>query len=131
MTTLTDLLAAERYLSLTTWRASGDSVATPLWFAPDTDGSVLVYTDARSGKVRHLQRDPSCTVTACDARGVLHGPTLQAHATIIGGPDATTVRRALADRYGWRWKVFDLVWPLRNRGRAFEGVGLRLRASDL
>lgn len=130
MTVLIDLLAGERYLSLTTYRSSGDGVATPVWFAPDADGSVLVYTGVDSGKVRRLQRDPACTVAPCDIRGNVHGPSLTAHATIIGGPDATTVRRALAAHHGWQWRVFELLWPLRNRGRAFDGVGLRLRADD-
>ena len=131
MTSLTELLDGERYLSLTTFRSSGDPVSTPVWFAPDTDGSVLVYVEVDSGKVRRLQQDPSCEVAACDRRGSVHGPTLQAYGTIIGGPDATTVRRAIADRYGWQWTAFDLLWPLRNRGRGFEGVGVRLRAADV
>lgn len=46
-----------RYLSITSYKRDGRGVATPVWFAC-RDGKLLVETDAASGKVKRVRRNP-------------------------------------------------------------------------
>ncbi|MFO8074652.1 MAG: PPOX class F420-dependent oxidoreductase [Actinomycetota bacterium] len=122
---LATLLGGERYLSLTTFRANGEPVPTPVWFVPQPDGAVLVYTEASSGKVKRLRRDPACTVAACDVRGRVHGEEVGATAEVLDG-QAEEVFAQLLRRYGWQARAFDLLSRLGNRGRRGTAVGLRI-----
>lgn len=122
-------LGDERYLSLTSFRTSGEPVATPVWFVPQPNGTVLVYTEATSGKVKRLRRNPVCTVAACDARGRVHGEVLAATADVLDD-EVDAVYRRLVQRYGWQARAFDLLYRLRNRGQRGDAVGLRLSAAE-
>jgi len=126
---LATLLDDERYLSLTTFRTNGDGVATPVWFVPQPDGTLLVYTEASSGKVKRLRREPACTVAACDVRGRVHGEVVAATAEVLDD-EVDEVFRRLVRRYGWQARAFDLFARLRNRGQRRDAVGLRLSAAD-
>jgi uncharacterized protein len=120
-------LGDARYLSLTTYRRSGEAVATPVWFVPQPDGTVLVYTEASSGKVTRLRHTPDCTVAACDARGRVHGEVADATAAVLDA-QADEVYRRLVRRYGWQARAFGLAARLRGRGRHGDAVGIRLSA---
>lgn len=127
MTPVDDLashLGEARYLSLTTFRRSGEPVATPVWFVPQPDGTVLVYTEATSGKVKRLRHTPDCTVAACDARGRLRGEVAEATAAVLDDRSEEVYRR-LVGRYGWQARAFHLAARLRGRGHG-DAVGIRL-----
>jgi PPOX class probable F420-dependent enzyme len=72
MATLADL-AQEEFVSLTTYRRSGDAVSVPVWIAPATDarGGLLVTTTERSAKVKRLRRDRRVQLRPCDRRGAV------------------------------------------------------------
>lgn len=65
---MTHPLAKASYVSLTTYRKSGDPVSTPVWVAP-LDDQLVVISMADAWKVRRLTRDPRATLQACDVRG--------------------------------------------------------------
>lgn len=113
-----ETLAGERYVSLTTFRRSGEPVATPVWFALLPGPRVVVTTGATSGKVRRLRNDPSCTLAACDVRGRAHGPEVAATARLLAEDEAEAARAALARVYGWQWRSLQLVRRLRRRALA-------------
>lgn len=119
------VLGDERYLSLTTFRANGEPVPTPVWFVPQPDGAVLVYTEASSGKVKRLRRDPACTVAACDARGRVHGEEIEAVGEVLDGR-GEEVFAQLRRRYGWQARLFDLLGGLLHRRRRRGAVGVRI-----
>ena len=103
-------LGQEEFVSLTTYRRSGDAVSVAVWIAPATDaaGGLLVTTTERSGKVKRLRRDRRVQLRPCDRRGQVaaDAPTVAAQAEIIG--DADEVRRlrgAIRAKYGSRMKV--------------------------
>ena len=126
-----EVLGGERYLSLTTFRRSGEGVATPVWFALLDGPRVVVHTEAASGKAERLRRDPACTVAPCDVRGRVHGPEVAARARLLEGEQATeqaaSARRALARTYGWQWRAFQAFGAVRRRlGRGHATVELEL-----
>jgi len=61
-------LADARFVSLTTFRRSGEPVSAPVWVG--RDGAVIVVlTPAASGKVRRLRHDPRVEVRPCGRFG--------------------------------------------------------------
>ena len=125
-------LGDERFVSLTTFRRSGDPVSTPVWVARDGDG-LVVYTGAESGKVKRLRHDGTVELRACDRRGkVPEGtPTVIAAAVVDDAPgavaDAETLLRA---KYGWEFggiRLLQLAERVLRRGSGpQERVVLRL-----
>jgi len=103
-------LAEEEFVSLTTYRRSGDAVSVPVWIAPATDarGALLVTTTERSGKVKRLRRDRRIQLRPCDRRGAVaaNAPTVAAQADIIDAADEVRrMREAIRAKYGSRMKV--------------------------
>lgn len=106
-------LAQSRYLNLESYRRDGTPVRTPLWFAPDADGTLYVYSKADAFKVKRLRHTPRCRVAACDMRGTVSGAWLEASAEIAAGT-AAAHGMALLDRRYWPWKqMLGLLARLR------------------
>lgn len=95
-------IGAARFVSLTTYRRSGDPVATPVWIAPEGD-ALVVTSEAATGKVRRLRHDPRVRLRPSDRFGKVDPAaiTVDAHAVVIGPdrehPGATAALRA---KYG-------------------------------
>lgn len=98
-----------RYLSITSYKRDGRGVATPVWFV-QRDGWLLVETDAASGKVKRIRRNPRVRVAVCTASGRLRGKQVWAVAEILPGSETDAVRRLIARKYR-----FDMIIirPLR------------------
>ncbi len=104
--TNTTALAKEPFISVTTFKRDGTAVATPVWCAGE-NGTLLVYTEADSGKVKRIRHDPHVTVAPCNFRGTPRGPAAEADAAIIaGGEEAEAL---LTRKYGWLWRGYGLL----------------------
>jgi len=103
-----DLSDTERYISLETFRRSGDGVRTPVWFAV-ADGTLYVFTNDASGKVKRLRHTGRVRVAPCDVRGRVHGEWRAGRARFVDDP---TERRngyvALARKYGRQYRLLTL-----------------------
>ena len=97
-------LPTSRYVSLTTFRRTGEAVPTPVWAAPDGD-ALVVWTRADSGKVKRLRHTSRVTVAPCDMRGRLEGPAVDGVAEFLDRAEWPRARAALARRYGWQWRI--------------------------
>jgi uncharacterized protein len=108
-----------KYLSLTSYRRDGTSVATPVWFVTD-NGHLLVETDADSYKVKRIRRDPHVRIALCDARGRPRGEPVEAEAKILPDNERERVERLLAQKYRIDrftvYPLYRLVMRLRGRG---------------
>lgn len=115
-------LAQSRYLNLESYRRDGTPVRTPLWFAAAPDGTLFIYSRADAFKIKRLRRDPRCRIAACDMRGGVTGPWLEASAAIVA--DAEAARgMALLDRRYWPWKqLLGLAARLRPAPRAVVAI---------
>lgn len=98
-----------KFLSITSFRHNGSGVATPVWFVTE-GGRFLVMTDARSGKVRRIRRDPFVRIAACSARGRPNTEPIPAYAEVLPPSETERVKRLFARRYR-----FDLLFvrPVR------------------
>ena len=98
-----------RYLSITSYTHDGRGVATPVWFVL-RDGRLLVETDAASGKVKRIRRNPQVRVAVCTASGRLRGEQVPAVAEILPDSEVGAVERLIADKYRFDMIIFR---PLR------------------
>jgi hypothetical protein len=113
-----------KYLSLTSFRRDGTSVATPVWFVTD-NGHLLVETDADSYKVKRIRRDAHVRIALCDARGRLRGEVVEAQARILPDDERTRAERLLAQKYRIdRYTVYPLyrlvMWARGRGSRSHE-----------
>jgi uncharacterized protein len=112
------MLDGERYLSLATFRRDGREVATPIWFASDGQ-TLFAFTAADSGKVKRLRNSPRARIAACDMRGNVHGPWLEARAGVIS--DSAAIARGLEllrAKYGLWMRLTDFFSRLSGRYNA-------------
>ncbi len=103
-------LARARYVSLTTFKRDGTSISTPVWVASDDGRRLLVWSGARTWKVRRVARDPRVLVARCDYKGREHGPRVEGTARVIDKGELGT--RLIRRKYGWQKQALDLYGRL-------------------
>jgi uncharacterized protein len=97
-TTVTPPVVNGKYLSITSFKRDRSGVATPVWFVQE-DGQLLVQTDANSGKVKRIHRNPHVLVAHCTATGRLLAEPVPARAELLGEAELSRVERLLAAKY--------------------------------
>lgn len=113
-------LGEPRYLLLTTYRADGTPVPTPVWCV--RDGSRLrVITQGDSGKVRRIRARADVEVGPCDARGRPRGPQAAARAVLLDEAEVEATADAIARRYGLLGR---LLMRRSRRRRERGGTGI-------
>jgi PPOX class probable F420-dependent enzyme len=118
--------AAERYVSLATFRRDGREVRTAVWIAGE-GGRLYVYTNAKSGKVKRVRANGRARVAACDARGALRKPEAWLDAKARFADDEATRERgfaALLRKYGWQLQI--ALFASRLSGRYADRAILEL-----
>lgn len=106
-------LARQQFMSLTTFRKSGQPVATPVWFV-DVGGKLFVMTSPQSGKVKRLRHTARVTVAPCTASGQVLGPACDATAVILPADRHPEAQHALDRKYGWQMRILKLVTLFRR-----------------
>jgi uncharacterized protein len=112
-------LARERYISLTTFRRDGSGASTPVWVVTDDGERLLVWTGAKSWKVRRVRHDPRVLVAPSSFRGRERGARVEATARVVDEPAVGELLRA---KYGWQKRLLDRI----NGGRG-EWTMLEIR----
>jgi PPOX class probable F420-dependent enzyme len=109
-------LRDQKYISLETFKKSGDGVKTPVWFVLH-DAALYVYTEAASWKVKRIRNNPRVRVAACSMRGVVKGPWIDATASIIEGDERRAADRLLNRKYFVK-AILNLLTRLNPHERA-------------
>lgn len=121
-------LEGARYLNLATFRRTGAAVETPIWFA-ESQGRLYAFSAGNAGKIKRLRRTSRARVAACDVRGRVTGPWLEARARVIRDPAlGARAMAALRAKYGWQMRVADLFSTLT--GRIHERALLEIETLD-
>jgi uncharacterized protein len=102
-------LIRSRYLSLTTYRADGSEVSTPVWVVSDDDRRLLVWTGENAGKVKRVRRNPSVLVAPCTLRGRETGARVSGQARVLPQDALPLVVDLLRKKYGWQKKALELA----------------------
>ncbi len=93
-----DPFDAHNYLSLETFKKSGESVKTPVWFVLH-DGALYVYTETGSWKVKRIRNNSRVRVAPCTVRGRVVGPWIDGTAAIVDGEERRVADRLLDRKY--------------------------------
>lgn len=96
-----------RHSLLVTFRRDGTPVATPVW-AAESEGALYVRVERGSGKLKRLRRDPRALVAPCTFRGRRTGAPLEAFGRVLAPVHERRAERALASRYGFGRRLFEL-----------------------
>ena len=122
-------LGDERFVSLTTFRRSGEPVSTPVWIAREGD-ALVVTTPAGSGKVKRLRHTARVELRPCGRTGAV-APGVQpvAGEAVIVADDAESerLRGLIADKYGVEYRVIMAIERLARFG-SNDRRTLRIRA---
>ncbi len=115
-----DLAAFEKqqYMNVETFRKSGSGVRTPVWFV-EYKGELCFTTEASSGKVKRMRRNPAVMVAPCRANGDLLGDWHPARARFMSAEETVLVKKAYARKYGLMKVFFDLMGLFRKTERVF------------
>ena len=116
-------IADERFVSLTTFRKTGEGVSTPVWIARDGD-ALIVTTPDGTGKVKRLRNDGRVELRPCDRTGKVsdEAPTVGAHADIVDTDEArSSQERIFLAKYRLEYRVFKLF-----EGRTKAGIRPRV-----
>jgi uncharacterized protein len=99
-------LADARFVSLTTFRRSGEAVSTPVWVGRDGE-ALVVLTPAGSGKVQRLRHDPRVELRPCGRFGAVADGVVPVTGTAEVREHADDVDRARA--------TIRRTYPLESR----------------
>jgi hypothetical protein len=102
-----------KYLSITSYRRDGTPVATPVWFVQE-DGDLLVQTDAGSGKVKRIRRNPNVRIAPCTASGRLRAELTAAHAAVLPADQTSWAEELLAHKYRMGILVIRPLWAVKQ-----------------
>ncbi len=108
----------ERFVSLTTFRRSGDPVSTAVWIGRDGD-AVIVLTPEASGKVKRLRNNPRVELRPCNRFGkVADGANTVMGTAEILSDDSSMPRltKIIRDKYGLEYRLVMGVERLLKRG---------------
>jgi pyridoxamine 5'-phosphate oxidase-like protein len=73
----------------------------PVWFEPTPEGTVQLFTDPRSPKLRHLHRDPRASLVAASPVGERERwVSVTGHVTIEPGGEHDLLARLFAHYWG-------------------------------
>ena len=125
-----DTLSRAKYISLTTFRADGSAVPTPVWLVRSGD-ALRVLTDASSGKVRRLKADSAVLVAPCDMRGRVKPGVVPvpARATLQDEAETAETMALITARYGLMGRILGWLNARRARnaaGGTLQHVGLTI-----
>ena len=119
-------LGRERYVSLATFRRSGQEVRTPVWIASEA-GRLYVYTNRTSGKVKRIRRESRVRLAGCDVRGRVHGAWAEGRARMLDAPEERARGlAAIVRKYGWQMRLALLASRLSGRYRDRAAIEIQL-----
>lgn len=113
---MSDALAqfeGQQYVSLETYKKSGQAVPTPVWFCIER-GMLYVNAPQHTGKVKRLRNNPQLRLAVCNATGKIHGPWAHGRVRFVEGPEAASADRLLKRKYGVQRLLIDIIGKLRG-----------------
>jgi PPOX class probable F420-dependent enzyme len=104
-------IQGQKYIRLTTFRKSGETVHTPVWFGEDGD-KLYVMTRSDSGKYKRIRNNPQVRVAPSTLRGKVIGPEFSATARILPPENWPRARQTIQKKY-WLTRI-PFLWSKKN-----------------
>ena len=96
------VIAAEKYVSLTTFTKSGAPKPLPVWIAALPDGRLGFTTSPESWKAKRVRNTPKVTLQPCDQRGNVADGAVEVPGTaeVVDGAQFVEVQKLIKAKYG-------------------------------
>ena len=117
-------LGDAKYVSLVTFRKSGEGVPTAVWVARDGD-SLIVTTVDGIGKVKRIRNNPRVQLAPCSVSGKVASDAVWVDATAAVEPMTPKSSDALAAKYKLAYRLNE--WMRFRRRKAEQKVRVILR----
>jgi uncharacterized protein len=115
----TTALGKQRFVSLTTFKRSGEGVASPMWIGRD-GADLFAWTPADSYKVKRIRNDPRVLLAPSSRFGKVREDVSPVEGTAQVVSDPATVERLereLRRKYGLGYFLVTLIETIAARGR--------------
>jgi PPOX class probable F420-dependent enzyme len=117
-------LDKEKYMSLTTFRKTGEAVVTPMWFA-ESKGTIYISTGVNAGKIKRIRHNERVTLAASTLSGKVTGSELEGKARVVSEPQEISAAGAsLSKKYGLTRSIYYFILNtlsiIRRKPRANE-----------
>lgn len=112
-------LGEQRFVSLTTFKRSGEGVSAPMWIGRDGD-DLFVWTPADSWKVKRVRNSPRVLLAPSGRTGKVRDGVVPVEGTAQVITDAATVNRLQGEirrKYGLEYRLVTLAEMIAARGR--------------
>ncbi len=120
------VLKSAKYVSLITFRKSGEPVRSPVWFAQfgESPNSYGVITETNVGKVKRIRANSKIEIQVCDIKGGVEpdAPKFSGVARLVIGDQAVAVRKAISKRYGLTYKLFSIYHSVSSLFKKKDGL---------
>ncbi len=120
------VLKTAKYVSLITFRKSGEPVRSPVWFVQfgENPNSYGVITETDAGKVKRIRANSKIEVQVCDVKGRVEAnvPKFSGVARLVTGEQAVAVRKAIAKQYGLTYKLFSVYLVVSGLFKKKDGL---------
>jgi PPOX class probable F420-dependent enzyme len=113
-------LGREKFVSLTTFRRSGEAVSTAVWIGQDGD-ALVVTTAEHAGKVKRLRNDPRVQLRPCSRTGRVRDHVIPVSGTaeiIPDDPGRGRLTEVIRRKYGLEFRVIMAVERVMRSGPA-------------
>ncbi len=111
----------QNYISLETYRKTGEPVRTPVWFVIYRD-QICVNTEPDSGKVKRLRRNPSVKMAPCRFDGKVKGTWYSGNARFMENGEIKEIQRLFSNKYGFIQKIFSLLSGPRQHENIYLAI---------
>ena len=118
--------AGKKYISIETYRKTGDPVRTPVWFVEE-NGELFVRTDSDTGKMKRIRNNPRVRVAVCNIRGNIKGSWVEGEAQTTDMESSDHIFSLLKKKYGTLYRIVRFTERF-SRSKA-EPVGLAIRVT--
>jgi len=121
-----EIFKNQEFLSLETFRKSGEGVKSPIWFAQEGN-SLYIWTVGDSAKIKRIRNNPQVKIAPCKRFGEVTGEWITAQASIDDSPAAVRhVEELLRRKVGFGFIVFGLIDGIRDRRSGAQRVCLKV-----
>jgi len=110
MTSSTALLdlGSEDFVSLTTFRKTGERVSTPVWIARDGD-ALLVTTPEGTGKLKRLRNNPTVELQPSSRMGKTKDSDPVVTGIATRAPEGPRETELFREKYGLQYRIFMFI----------------------
>ena len=122
-----EALAQSTYVSIESYRKSGETVRTPVNIMSHED-KLYCWTPGNSGKVKRIRNNETVNLATCNARGKVDGEWLPAIARILENQaEARSLSRRMAKKHGLFFIIGFFIFRLFCFLRGTKALAMEFR----